>query len=69
MALSRSGNYDNAAIVAEKALAVAERDGGPDHPYVGTSLENLAALYREIGREKEAEPLEQRAAAIRAIKR
>jgi hypothetical protein len=36
---------------------------------VATSLEGLAALYRATNRAKEAEPLEKRAAAIRAIKR
>jgi hypothetical protein len=36
---------------------------------VATSLENMAALYRKSGWEKEAEALEKRAAAIRAIKR
>jgi hypothetical protein len=46
----------------EKAL-------GPDHPNVALSLENLAALYRATNRVKEAEVLEKRAAAIRAIKR
>jgi hypothetical protein len=46
----------------EKAL-------GPDHPHVAASLENMAALYRKTNRVKEAEVLEKRAAAIRAIKR
>ncbi|HPS02695.1 MAG TPA: tetratricopeptide repeat protein [Candidatus Sumerlaeota bacterium] len=46
-----------------------EKAFGPDHPKVGKTLKDLAALYREIGREKEAEPLEARAAAIRAMKR
>jgi hypothetical protein len=46
----------------EKAL-------GPDHPDVATSLENMANLYRKTGRDKEAEALEKRAAAIRAIQR
>jgi hypothetical protein len=40
-----------------------------EHPDVATVLENLAVLYRAIGREKEAEQLERRAASIRAIKR
>ncbi|MDA0770400.1 MAG: tetratricopeptide repeat protein [Chloroflexi bacterium] len=46
-----------------------EKTLGPDHPDVATSLENLAGLYRNTKRDKEAEPLEQRAAKIRAIKR
>jgi hypothetical protein len=36
---------------------------------VATSLENLAKLYRATDRMEEAEVLETRAAAIRAIKR
>lgn len=69
MALYRQGTYDRAIEVAKKALQVAEQGTGPDHPDVATSLEDMAALYRKTGREKEAEALEKRAAAIRAIKR
>jgi len=36
---------------------------------VATSLENMAKLYRKTDRAKDAEPLEERAKAIRAIKR
>jgi hypothetical protein len=55
--------------VALKALEVAEKARGSDHPDVANSLENLAALYRNTGRDAEASELEKRAAAIRAIKR
>ena len=34
-----------------------EKAVGPDHPYVGMSLNNLAALYYNQGRFAEAEPL------------
>ena len=67
--LNAEGKYDRAVIVAQKALAVAMENVGPDHPAVATSLENIAVLYRETGRKDAAVPLEQRAAAIRAIKR
>ncbi len=67
--LHQAGKYDRAVVVAWKALEVAEQNVGPDHPHVATSLENLAALYRTTKRDKDAEPLEQRAARIRAIKR
>jgi hypothetical protein len=50
-------------------LAIRERALGPDHPDVATSLENLAALYRETDRAEAAALLEERAARIRAIKR
>jgi len=37
---------------------------GPDHPDVGTSLNNLALLYRATNREREAWKLEQRAKLV-----
>lgn len=67
--LYRTGKYERAVVVAKKALELAEKNVGPNHPDVATSLENMAALYRATKREKEAEKLEQRAAKIRAIKR
>ncbi len=67
--LYRAGKYDRAVVVAQKALQVAEKNVGPEHPAVATSLENLAALYRATNRGSEAEALEQRAAKIRAKKR
>ena len=69
MSLYRQGRYERAIVVAKKALEVAEQAVGPDHPSVATSLKNMATLYKKSGREKEAEALEKRAAAIRAIKR
>ena len=69
MELYRTGKYDRGVVVAKKALEVAEQNVGPDHPDVATSLENLAYLYRATHRDAEAEPLEQRAACIRAIQR
>ena len=44
--------------ITEKAL-------GKDHSSVATSLNNLAELYRQIGKEDEAERLEARAKKIR----
>jgi tetratricopeptide (TPR) repeat protein len=38
---------------------------GPEHPDVARSLNNLAALYDSYGKYTEAEPLYQRALAIR----
>ena len=67
--LYRAGNYAGAVDVAKKALELAEKSLGPDHPDVATSLNNLAKLLRETNRAKEAEDLEQRAARIRAVKR
>ena len=46
-------------------LDIREKALGPDHPLVGTSLNNLAELYRSHGRYAEAEPLYERSLAIR----
>jgi len=51
-------------VVASKALAVAEKNMGADHPSVATSLNNLAALYEKQGQYAAAEPLYKRALAI-----
>ena len=69
MDLYRAGRYDRAVVVAKKALEVAERSVGQDHPNVATSLNNLAGLYRKTKRNKEAELLEAEAARIRTIER
>ena len=69
MSLYEKGQYERAVVVAKKALAVAEEDAGPDHPSVATSLNNLAGMYRDMGRVQEAGKLEARAAQIEAIER
>ena len=63
------GQYAHAEPLYKRSLAITEKALGPDHPNVATSLENMAELYRKTGREKAAEALAKRAAAIRAIKR
>ena len=62
--LYRAGNYPGAVEVAKKALEVAEKSLGPDHPDVATSLNNLAELYRTQGQYAQAEPLYKRSLAI-----
>ena len=47
-----------------RALAIAEKALGPEHPNVATSLNNLAELYRAQGQYAEAEPFYKRALAI-----
>ncbi len=64
MKFYRTGNYDRAVVVAKKALEVAEKNVGPNHPAVATSLNNLALLYYTQGHYVQAEPLYQRALAI-----
>ena len=63
------GQYPKAEPLCKRALAIGEKALGPNHPDLVTSLENLAKLYRETNREKEAAELEKRAAAIRAKER
>jgi tetratricopeptide (TPR) repeat protein len=64
MELYRTGDYDRAVTVAKKALKVAEKALGPDHPSVATSLNNLALLYATEGQYAQAEPLYKRSLAI-----
>ena len=49
MSLYRQGHYDRAIVVAKKALEVAEKAKGPDHPNVATSLHDLALIYDARG--------------------
>ena len=62
--LYRAGQYDRAVVVAKKALEVAEKDVGPNHPDVALSLNNLALLYATQGQYAQAEPLYRRSLAI-----
>ena len=41
----RTGNYDRAVIVAKRALEVAEKNVGPQHPDVATSLKQPGPSY------------------------
>jgi tetratricopeptide (TPR) repeat protein len=45
-------------------LTICEKTLPPDHPSTAATLQNLALLYRYLGRYQEAEPLFQRALAI-----
>ena len=67
--LFQQGNYDQAVGVAKKALGIAERDLGPNHPDVATSPQNISALYTKTGKTDEARKLSDRAAKIRELKR
>ncbi|MEE8199617.1 MAG: tetratricopeptide repeat protein, partial [Candidatus Acidoferrales bacterium] len=58
------GRYAEAEKLWLAALKEAETFGGED-PRLATSLNNLAAIYDEQGKYAQAEPLYQRALAIR----
>ncbi len=62
--LYRNGQYDRAVVVAKKALEVAEKNAGPNHPDLATSLNNLALLYKDQGEYAQAERLYKRSLAI-----
>ena len=65
MRLYHAGKYPEATEIAKRVLAIYEKALGPEHTYVGTSLNNLALMYQAQGRYAEAEPLLQRSLAIR----
>jgi tetratricopeptide (TPR) repeat protein len=56
--------YDDAEPLCRRALAIAERSCGPDHPNVAARLNDLASLLQDTNRLSEAEPLYRRALAI-----
>ena len=56
--------FTEAEPLYRRALAIAERSYGPDHPDVACDLNNLAALLQDSNRLAEAEPLYRRALAI-----
>jgi tetratricopeptide (TPR) repeat protein len=49
--------YTEAESLYQRALAISEKALGPEHPGTAATLNNLAVLYRELGRQAEAEPL------------
>jgi len=65
IALYQQGKFQEAIPMAKKALSIAEKRFGPDHPDAAQSLNNLAELYRLQGRYDKAEPLYKRALGIR----
>jgi CHAT domain-containing protein len=63
--LYNQGKYAEAIPLAERAVALAYRYLGEEHPDYAQSLNNLALLYDEMGRYDEAEPLFKKAMEIR----
>jgi tetratricopeptide (TPR) repeat protein len=63
-ALLSGAKYDSAETVLRRCLAEIEGFYGPTHPYVATSLNNLALLLSETNRKQEAEPLIRRSLLI-----
>lgn len=63
--VSNMGLYPAAEPLYKRSLAIREQALGPEHPDVGQSLNNLAALYADQGRYVEAEPLYKRSLVVR----
>ena len=57
----RQGRYADAERLYKESLALDEKNLGPDHPDVATTLNNLALVYKTQGRYTDAEPLYKRA--------
>ena len=55
--LFKQGKYQEAIPLAEKAVELAKRVYGPEHPDTAPSLNNLAVLYQDMGEYAKAEPL------------
>lgn len=64
VSLFNQGHYAAAIKVAKKALSIAARTFGPNHPDVALSMHNLAMPYQVIGKYAEAESLHKRALVI-----
>ncbi|MGK7904999.1 MAG: tetratricopeptide repeat protein [Hormoscilla sp.] len=67
MELYQQGNYGAAIPLAQQAVEIARQRWGDRHPKVAISLNNLALLYNEQSKDKEAEPLYHEAIAIDRI--
>ncbi len=59
------GLYSSAETWCKQCLEICQFRLGNSHPYVATSLNNLANVYYSQGRYKEAEPLQQQALEMR----
>ncbi len=58
--------YEQAEPLYQRTLKIFENTLPPDHLYIAGRLEDYASLLRNMNRTTEAEPLEERARAIRA---
>jgi tetratricopeptide (TPR) repeat protein len=65
LSLKEAGDYAGAEPLYRRALAIDEKNLGPEHPYTATNVNNLALLLKTKGDYAGAEPLYRRALAIR----
>ena len=59
-----SERYDDASLMAQRALGIIEKVVGPDHPTVASQLEVVATMYEGRGRYDEGDGLRKRALTI-----
>src|ERR1700686_1354163 len=59
-----AGQLDEAIVLAERAVQLAEKSLGPEHPTVTMSLAFLAQLYEQKHDDKRAETIYLRALAV-----
>ena len=64
MLLYSMGRYEEARPYLERALAIIEKQLGPDHPTTALSLKNLGELLSSMGRYEGARLYYERALAI-----
>jgi CHAT domain-containing protein len=62
--LYNAGKYNEAVVLAKRALFITEKVLGKEHSDVATTLNNLAELYKAQGLHEKAEPLHMRSLAI-----
>ena len=60
-----NNDFNNAAIVGEKALTIAQKEFGELHADFATSLNNLASVYKKLSQYEKAELLFKKAVNIR----
>ncbi len=65
--LEKQGKQDEAERMAERALALQEQIRGPVHLEVARGVDQLADLYAAHKKDRAAEPLYERAQAIRDV--
>jgi tetratricopeptide (TPR) repeat protein len=65
MLYQAQGKDEQAEPLLQRALAICEKQLGPEHPSTAQSLNNLAGFYDEQGKYEQAEPLYKHALQIR----
>ena len=63
--LYRAGKYIEALPLAQKSLAMREKEFGPDHANVAMPLNDLGTIHYNLGQYAVAEPFYKRSLAIR----